>query len=234
MIQLDLFQDLHQKISYKGQKVDLVGKRFNRYVVLEKIRSDLGIRWRCQCDCGEIRILDSSRLLQNKVVSCGCYNIERTKEKNTKHGKRNSRIYIIWNGLKERCYNKNCKDYPRYGARGITVCDEWINSFENFYRDMSDPEKGMSIDRIDNDKGYFKENCRWATNKEQCNNRRNGRKVIFRGEEWSIFDLWEKYCSNSGMHPSTIYRRIDKGMNIEDALFKEPMQLCAPKNLCAI
>lgn len=99
---------------------------------------------------------------------------------NQRHGKSKTSIYDIWHGMKQRCINPNNKDYEKYGGRGITVCDRWFNSFENFYTDMGDkPFKGAQLDRKENDKGYYKDNCRWVTSKQNNNNRRNpkGRKL---------------------------------------------------------
>ena len=99
---------------------------------------------------------------------------------NHRHGMSHTTIYEVWAGMKKRCINPNNKDYDKYGGRGITICDRWLNSFENFYEDMGDrPFKGAQLDRKENDKGYYKSNCRWVTSKQNNNNRRNpkGRKL---------------------------------------------------------
>jgi hypothetical protein len=128
---------------------------------------------RCLCDCGieSIKYYDSIRW--HKTKSCGCLG----KKIGETHGLHKSSEYGSWDGMKRRCYNKAAKDYIRYGARGIIVCDRWKDSFENFFEDMGlKPTPQHSLDRINNDGNYEPSNCRWATPKEQANNRHNSNK----------------------------------------------------------
>ena len=162
-----------------AKKKDLTGSKFDRLQVIEEgpKASDRHATWICKCDCGNITTVKSSYLLQGITRSCGCYNIEQIKLANTTHGKSNTSEYEIWCGMKKRCYNPNYKEFRYYGGRGITICDSWKNSFEAFYQDMDRrPSSKHSIDRVNNDGNYEPSNCRWATIKEQNNNKRLKRK----------------------------------------------------------
>jgi len=131
--------------------------------------------WEMQCDCGTIREFDAHNVKGGRSKSCGCLSRETTSKRMFKHGRGQDKAgeYRIWKAMKERCYYSKSKGYPNYGGRGITVCDRWLHSFENFLADMGErPSKSHSIDRIDTDGNYCLENCRWATPIEQGNNKR--------------------------------------------------------------
>jgi hypothetical protein len=127
------------------------------------------------------------------------------------HGPQYMQERHIWLGMKNRCHNPKNPAYPRYGGRGIFVCDEWVNDFDKFYEDMGPRPKGLALDRIDNNKGYSKENCRWVTYKE---NNRNTRRTVFvelDGQKLKMHELVEK----TGQKSQTILYRIKKGMSVE-------------------
>lgn len=138
-----------------------------------------------------------------------------------KHGKRNTRLYVVWISMKQRCLNPKNKDYCKYGKRGIKVCDEWINDFMSFYNwamengyDENAPKGKFTVDRIDNNGNYGPSNCRLTTIKGQSNNRRNNRIINYNGENVTLTMLAEKYNIN----PSTFNDRLERGWTIEQAL----------------
>ena len=162
------------------KKIDLTGQRFGRLVVLEEAgRKNGSVTWLCQCDCKEKNIVFTrgSDLRKGSTKSCGCFNKEKTKETNTKHGQSNKNnkptsVYKSWQDMLSRCYNPNNSAYHNYGGRGIKVCERW-HDFENFYEDIGKYKpKGKTLERINNDDGYYLENCRWATRQEQTWNTR--------------------------------------------------------------
>lgn len=158
--------------------IDLSGQKFGRLTVISKSGSDSNghAMWVCRCDCGNEIITRGYALRAEITKSCGCYNCDAKNE--IHHGSR-TRLYRIWIGMKERCYNKRHKGYKYYGDLGVTVCQEWLNNFAEFqewayshgYREY------LTIDRIDNDKGYSPDNCRWATYSEQNRNQRKRKKT---------------------------------------------------------
>ena len=156
--------------------IDLTGRKFGALlVVAEQGRSnDRKVLWRCQCDCGNAKTFRSHHLLSGASQSCGCIRQERAVVALTTHGMSHTREYYTWQGMIRRCTESSNKRYSRYGGRGIRVCERWMN-FSHFISDMGKKPEGLSLDRIDNDGNYEPNNCRWATAKEQANNRSTSR-----------------------------------------------------------
>lgn len=167
-------------------RLDLTGQRFGRLVAMERQTTEDNRHsvWLCQCDCGKTKNAILNNLRRGLTKSCGCLSSETTALRNTTHGssarKTKTPEYRAWSALKNRCNNPNNNRYHVYGGRGISFCKEW-ESFEQFLSDMGPRPAMTSIDRIDNNKGYSKENCRWATIKQQMRNTTRCRPVTYEG-----------------------------------------------------
>ena len=202
-----------EEITDGGRQSNLVGQVFGRLTAVEDLGIEEGYRaYRCACSCGEETVVAAYRLLHDKGPrSCGCLQREAV----TKHGMEGTRVYNIWRMMRGRCYDPLDKCYDDYGGRGITVCDRWKEDFAAFYADMGDPPTDQhSIDRRDNDGNYEPGNCRWATPKEQANNRRSNIMLTHDGatrtaEEWSEI---------VGINAATIRQRKKRGWSDADAL----------------
>jgi len=186
---------------------------------LEKVKSHrVGLY---KCSCGNETITRISNVEKGITKSCGCIHKEALTEKvhknNITHNLTNNEYFKIWRGIINRCTNPKAANYKYYGAKGITICEEWINSPENFIKDVGErPNKTYSLDRIDNTKGYFKENCKWSTHKEQMNNRNNNILITFNNETKSIND----WATQLNINMRTIVTRLRRGWSVEKTLTK--------------
>lgn len=189
---------------------NIAGQRFGKLTVIEKAnrpnkpKSENHVWWKCLCDCGNVHIVRGSNLIRGNVQSCGCL----IKETNTKHGMRHTPIYNRWLYIKARCFYPKNPKYKNYGARGITMCDSWRNSFEEFYNYVSKlphfGEKGYTLNRIDNDGNYEPNNVEWADDIAQSNNKRNNHLMTYNGKTQTI----AQWARELGINKHTLQNRI--------------------------
>lgn len=179
-----------------GKHINIAGKKYNKLTALEYQGNQ---NWLFNCDCGKQIIRRASDVKRGAIQSCSkiC-----TTGNPSKHP-----LYQTWDGIKKRCYQKNATGYKNYGKRGIKMCDRWKTSFWAFVEDMGDkPFKQCSIERLDNSKDYCKENCIWASSKEQAENRRNNIYIIYKDEIYTLYNL----CKLLKLKHSTVYWRLKK------------------------
>lgn len=209
-----------------GKFRDLSGLKFGRLTVVGQHYYKTGtsgrkrVFWHCLCECGARKPINADGLISGNIRSFGCLSKEVRKSINVTHGANkggnSTATYRCWQAMKTRCTNPKAQSWQYYGGRGIGICARWLTSFDNFLQDMGEKPEGMSIDRIDNDKSYSKENCRWATTLEQANNVRSNHKITFRGQtktlsQWSV-------CL--GLKATKLRDRLKAGWSVEDALTK--------------
>lgn len=201
----------------------LEGQLFGRLTVIRRAGSRGGrVTWACMCECGSTVEVVSHALTSGHTKSCGCWKDERNRGTPPKHGHARRGIkltttYKTWQAMMTRCYNAKVKSFKDYGGRGITVCDGW-HLFENFLAYMGERPEGMTLDRIDNDKGYTPDNCRWATKTTQARNTRANHIVDFRGERMTQIEFAERI----GMKQKTVSWRLRNGWTPEQVANTPP------------
>lgn len=204
---------------------NLIGQRFGRLVVEEIIKK--GAYWLCKCDCGNTKIAKCSSLLKGKTKSCGCL----YKDKIVKHRMCNTLLYKSYKNMVTRCFNKSCKAYEDYGGRGITVCEEWLGTSgsKNFitWAISSGYNELLTIDRIDVNGNYEPSNCKWATRKEQNNNKRNNHLITYNNETYNL----SQWAERLNIKRATLANRlIKRKWSIEKALTTPVRKLRKPHN----
>ena len=188
--------------------IDLTGEVFARLTVLERAENNSrgNIMWLCKCACGNATRASSVNLKSTGTRSCGCIKREMLQAKAT-HGMSYHPLYKTWCGIIKRTTNPNASNYPAYGGRGITICERWKNSFENFVADMGEkPSRELSIERINNDGNYEPSNCIWASRGEQSRNTSRSRLITFNGKTMCLTD-WAELI---GINPRTLSERLAK------------------------
>lgn len=188
------------------RKIDLTGQRFGRLIVeCQTKHHGEKIAWICKCDCGKTTEVTTDKLRSGNTISCGCHR----KELRLKHGLCGTRLYIIWGNMVQRCTNPNNNNYPKYGGRGISICDDWRNDFQSFYNwaIANGYSDGLQIDRINNDGDYEPGNCRWVTAVNNLNNTSRNVIITHNGETHTVSE-WARI---TGINEKTMRNRIKSG-----------------------
>lgn len=206
-----------------SRKLNLVGQRFGRLIVIEEAKKEKSNNsyWRCRCDCGNETTVIGTSLTSGHTTSCGCKKIEETIKRNTTHGESNTRLYSIWRHMIKRTENPHDERYKYYGGRGIKVCEEWHDySVFSIWAKENGYDDSLTIERIDVNGNYCPENCTWATKEEQANNKRYCIYVLFMGEKRTLAE-----CSRlSGINYNTLITRYKNG-DTGNHLFRPVKQL---------
>lgn len=186
----------------------LPGEKYGLLVTVEFKKH----KWLCKCECGNFKDVNGYKLRNRYVISCGCLNRKKGKEHfNSTHALSKTKEYRSWSHIRGRCLCETDRGYRHYGARGIKVCDRWLESFENFLEDMGKCPEGLTLDRIDVNGPYSKENCRWTDWTTQQRNRRNNVKYEFRGQLRTIPEIAELL----GIKKATLYTRWYRSGKLE-------------------
>lgn len=206
-------------MTAKRDYTPVIGKNYGDWTILRVYKENGNARATCLCTCGTLKEVYFNSIERGRSTNCGCLKKEVLRTKNTTHGNTSHPLWDMFYQMNERCSNDKHKYYSYYGGRGITVCDRWdINredSFENFLEDMGERPEGMSLDRVDNNRGYSKDNCRWATREQQANNTRTVRFITHEDRTLSL----SQWAREIGVDPTTLLYRLDvMGLCVQDAL----------------
>lgn len=207
--------------------IDIEGQTFNRLTVIGYAgKPSSNTLWYCRCICGGVARTSGYELRKGLTKSCGCWDSEVTARRNFRHGGCGTPEYRTWLNMRNRCFNPRSQDYINYGNRGITVCNRW-DAFENFREDMgSKPSSEHSLERLDNDGNYEPDNCAWALQITQTNNKRNNHRLIYLGQTHTIAE-WGRLLNN--IPESTIRKRLKLGWSTEDALTRPLRHINSPQ-----
>ena len=218
-----------------GIAIDITGQRFGRLVALERdANNGKLVRFRCQCDCGDLVTVRSDLLRRGETTSCGCFRREAIRTRmmgnipaSKTHGMQGSKTYAAWAAAIQRCENPKHAHYARYGGRGIRVCKRWRDSFSAFLEDMGEAPVGLTLDRADNNRGYEPGNCRWATHRVQQYNRSNNVRLAFAGRRM----LLPEWADCLGIPIRTLQSRLKAGMPAHKVLSPVELKRGRPKTV---
>ena len=204
-----------------GNVLNLTGQRYGRLTVLHRVENRITPSgksiscWKCICDCGNETCAATQDLRSGDAKSCGCLKRELTQERMVKHGDSNTHLHNVWRAMLRRCSDKRQDDYCYYGGKGVSVCDEWRDDYIAFkeWSLQNGYSEELTIDRIDVDRDYSPDNCRWVSMKVQCNNRTSNRKYVVDGRELTIAEISEIYR----IPYSRLYMRLRNGWPIDKA-----------------
>jgi len=212
--------------------IDLTGQKFGRLTVISRGENDSHgtARWLCLCECGNIKLIRGDKLRHNEIMSCGCYQAELRKsteraenisKAKTRHGMSNTKLYYVYNNMIRRCYSPNNERYNNYGDRGIIVCNEWRNNIDSFFEwaIATGYTDGLTLDRINVNGNYCPENCRWASQKVQANNRTSNAYITHNGETHTIAE----WSDITGLSPKLLYQRKRLGWD-DSRILTEPVR----------
>lgn len=194
-----------------SKRKELTNTRFERLLVIKRVESNFkgNARWLCRCDCGKEIIVLTYSLTSGHTKSCGCYSHDKFKESITTHGQRHTKLYSIWCGMKQRCYNERHENYLYYGGNGIEICEEWANNFVAFmdWAMQNGYKEPLEIDRKDSNGNYEPENCKWSTRTEQVRNRSNTVFITFNCQKKTL----KEWCEIFKVNYKTTHAKYMKG-----------------------